>query len=185
MAPEDASTDHPRCPYRHRNAQVPDLTFDCNIRARRRRRRRLSGGATQTGRYGSRTGLVCPSPARMAARQSSDPTDLSTHLSRGRPRRRLHLGKLGRVRRYRSMQPSIAQTQPIMLDGGTTPGCLPPARGAARERIIDRRYGSRGSAPKSVLIRAKPGKTALPFKSVLIPTFLRHIRFRRDYYNPV
>ena len=39
--------------------------------------------------------------------------------------------------------------------------------------------------PKSVLIRAKPGKTALPFKSVLIPKFLRHIRFRRDYYNPV
>ena len=61
----------------HGHAQVPDLTFDCNIRARRRRRRRLSGGATQTGQYGSRTGLVCPSPARMAARQSSDPTDLS------------------------------------------------------------------------------------------------------------
>ena len=57
----------------HGHAQVPDLTFDCNIRARRRRRRRLSGGATQTGRSGSRTGLVCPSPARMAARQSSDP----------------------------------------------------------------------------------------------------------------
>ena len=43
------------------------------MRARRRRRRRLSGGATQTGRSGSKTGLVCPSPARMAARQSSDP----------------------------------------------------------------------------------------------------------------
>ena len=57
----------------HGHAQVPDLTFDCNIRARRRRRRRLSGGATQTGRSGSRTGPVCPSPARMAARQSSDP----------------------------------------------------------------------------------------------------------------
>ena len=57
----------------HGHAQVPDLTFDCNIRARRRRRRRLSGGATQTGRSGSRTGLVCPSPARMAARQPSDP----------------------------------------------------------------------------------------------------------------
>ena len=57
----------------HGHAQVPDLTFDCNIRARRRRRRRLSGGATQTGRSGSRTGLICPSPARMAARQPSDP----------------------------------------------------------------------------------------------------------------
>ena len=34
------------------------------------------------------------------------------------------------------MQPSIVQAQSIMLDGGTTPGCLPPARGAARERII-------------------------------------------------
>ena len=100
----------PSVPSSHGHAQVPDLTFDCNIRARRRRRRRLSGGATQTGRSGSRTGLVCPSPARMAARQSSDPTD----LSRGRPRRRLHLGKLGRVRRYRSMQPSIVQAQPIM-----------------------------------------------------------------------
>ena len=33
------------------------------------------------------------------------------------------------------MQPSIVQAHPIMLDGGTTPGCLPPARGAARERI--------------------------------------------------
>jgi len=33
------------------------------------------------------------------------------------------------------MQPSIVQAQPIILDGGTTPGCLPPARGAARERI--------------------------------------------------
>ena len=54
---------------------------------------------------------------------------------RGRPRRRLHLGKLGRVRRYRSMQPSIVQAQPIMLDGGTTPGRLPPARGAARGRV--------------------------------------------------
>ena len=66
----------------HGHAQVPDLTFDCNIRARRRRRRRLSGGATQTGRSGSRTGLVCPSPARMAARQSSDPTDLSPRAAK-------------------------------------------------------------------------------------------------------
>ena len=33
------------------------------------------------------------------------------------------------------MHPSIVQAHPIMLDGGTTPGCLPPARGAARERI--------------------------------------------------
>jgi hypothetical protein len=57
----------------HGHAQVPDLTVDCNVRARRRRRRRLSGGATQTGRSGSRTGLICPSPARMAARQPSDP----------------------------------------------------------------------------------------------------------------
>ena len=57
----------------HGHAQVPDVTVDCNVRARRR----LSGGATQTGRSGSRTGLVCPSPARMAARQSSDPADLS------------------------------------------------------------------------------------------------------------
>ena len=57
----------------HGHAQVPDLTVDCNVRARRRRRRRLSGGATQTGWSGSRTGLICPSPARMAARQPSDP----------------------------------------------------------------------------------------------------------------
>ena len=57
----------------HGHAQVPDLTVDCNVRARRRRRRRLSGGATQTGRSGSRTGLICPSPARMATRQPSDP----------------------------------------------------------------------------------------------------------------
>ena len=57
--------------------QVPDLTFDYNIRARRRRRRRLSGWATQTGRWGGRTALVCPSPARMAARQPSDSADLS------------------------------------------------------------------------------------------------------------
>ena len=57
----------------HGHAQVPDVTVDCNVRARRRRRRRLSGGATQTGRSGSRTGLICPSPARMAARQPSDP----------------------------------------------------------------------------------------------------------------
>ena len=66
----------------HGHAQVPDLTFDCNIRARRRRRRRLSGGATQTGRSSSRTGLVFPSPARMAARQSSDPTDLSPRAAK-------------------------------------------------------------------------------------------------------
>ena len=104
----------PSVPSSARHAQVPDLTFDYNIRARRRRRRRLSGGATQTGRSGSRTGLVCPSPARMAARQPSNPTDLSPTSPRGRPRRRLHLGKLGRVRRYRSMQPSIVQAQPIM-----------------------------------------------------------------------
>ena len=42
----------PSVPSSHGHAQVPDLTFDCNIRARRRRRRRLSGGATQTGRSG-------------------------------------------------------------------------------------------------------------------------------------
>ena len=72
----------PVVPSSARHAQVPDLTFDYNIRARRRRRRRLSGGATQTGRSGSRTGLVCPSPARMAARQSSDPTDLSPRAAK-------------------------------------------------------------------------------------------------------
>ena len=80
---EDASADHPSLPSPARaHAQVPDLTVDCNVRARRRRRRRLSGGATQTGRSGSRTGLVCPSPARMAARQSSDPTDLSPRAAK-------------------------------------------------------------------------------------------------------
>ena len=50
------------------HAQVPDLTVDCIIRPRRRRRRRLSGVTTQTSWFGSRTGLVCPSPVRMAAR---------------------------------------------------------------------------------------------------------------------
>ena len=70
---EDASADHPCLPSSTGTPQVPDVTVDCNVRARRRRRRRLSGGATQTGRSGSRTGLVCPSPARMAARQPSDP----------------------------------------------------------------------------------------------------------------
>ena len=59
------------------NAQVPDLTVRCYVRPQRRRRRRLSGGATQTGRWGGRTALVCPSPARMAARQPSDSADLS------------------------------------------------------------------------------------------------------------
>ena len=59
------------------HAQVPDLTVDCIIRPRRRRRRRLSGGGSQTGQSGSRTAQVCPSPARVAARQPSDPTDLS------------------------------------------------------------------------------------------------------------
>ena len=44
------------------------------------------------------------------------------------------------------MQPSIVQAQPIMLDGGTTPGCLPPARGAARERINH-------TAPEALLAR--------------------------------
>ena len=34
------------------------------------------------------------------------------------------------------MQPSIVQAQPIILDGGTTPGCLPAALGVARERVI-------------------------------------------------
>ena len=67
----------PSVPSFHGHAQVPDLPVDCNIRSRRRRRRRLSGGATQTGRPGSRTALICPSPARMVARQPSDPTDLS------------------------------------------------------------------------------------------------------------
>ena len=89
------------------HAQVPDLTFDCIIRARRR----LSGGGSQTGPSGSRTGLVCPYPARMAARHPFDPTDLSP---RGRPRQTLHLGELGRVIRYRSMNPSNLQAQPIM-----------------------------------------------------------------------
>ena len=70
----------PSVPSSHGHAQVPDLTFDCNIRARRRRRRRLSGGGSQTDWSSSRTGLVCPSPARMAARQPSDPTDLSGAL---------------------------------------------------------------------------------------------------------
>ena len=34
------------------------------------------------------------------------------------------------------MHPSIVQAHPIILDGGTTPVCLPPARGVARERVI-------------------------------------------------
>ena len=96
--------------FLHGYAQVPDLTFDCNILARRRLRRRLSGGATHTGRWGGRTALVCPSPARMAARQPSDSADLSLQ----RPRRPLHSGRLGRVRRYRSMQLSIGEAQPII-----------------------------------------------------------------------
>ena len=33
------------------------------------------------------------------------------------------------------MQPSIGEAQPIILDGETTPGCLPPARGAARRTL--------------------------------------------------
>ena len=66
-----------------RTPKVPDLPVDCNIPARRRRRRRLSGGTTQTGQSGSRTALVCPSPAHMAARHPSDPTDLSLQTAHG------------------------------------------------------------------------------------------------------
>ena len=129
----------------HGHAQVPDVTVDCNVRARRRRRRRLSGGATQTGWSGSRTGLICPSPARMAARQPSDPDGT---LPNRRPTRPLHLGRLGRVRRYRSVQLSIIEAQPIIFDGGTTPGCLPTARGGARGRVIH-------TAPEA-LVRSSP-----------------------------
>ena len=79
-APEGRPRTHPPTTlgaFLRGHAQVPDLPVDCNIRPRRRRRRRLSGGGSQTDRSGSRTARVCPSPARMAARQPSDPADLS------------------------------------------------------------------------------------------------------------
>ena len=65
-----------------------------------------------------------------------NPPTQPTSPSTDRPKRPLHLGKLERVRRYRSMHPSILQACMIMLDGVTTPGCLPPALGAARGGVI-------------------------------------------------
>ena len=128
------------------HAQVPDLTVDCNVRARRRRRRRLSGGAAQTGRSGSIPGLICPSPTRMAARQPSDPDGT---LPTGAHNATVTLGRLGRVRRYRSVQLSILEAKPIIFDGGTTPGCLPTARGGARGRVIH-------TAPEALVRSSQP-----------------------------
>ena len=122
------------------HAQVPDLTFDCNIRARRRRRRRLSGGATQTGRSGSRTGLVCPSPARMAARQPSDP-------DRPLPRAPKATVTLGWVRTSPTVQIDAAEHRTGSADHMRRwdhPGML--AAGPWGRPRTDHRYGSRGSA---------------------------------------
>ena len=61
----------------------------------------------------------------------------------------LHLGRLGRVRRYRSVQLSIIEAQPIIFDSGTTPGCLPTARGGARGRVIH-------TAPEALVRSSQP-----------------------------
>ena len=53
------------------------------------------------------------------------------------------------------MQPSIGEAQPLILDGGITPGCLPPARGAARELIIH-------TAPEGLLARATVSNGGYP-----------------------
>ena len=129
------------------HAQVPDLiTFDCILRSQRCRRRRLSGGGSQTGQSGSIPALVCPSPTRMAARQPSDPDGT---LPTGAHNATVTLGRLGRVRRYRSVQLSIVEAKLIIFDGGTTPGCLPTARGGARGRVIH-------TAPEALVRSSQP-----------------------------
>ena len=71
------------------------------------------------------------------------------------------------------MQPSIVQAQPIILDGGTTPGCLPPARGAARERIIN-------TAPEALLARATVSNGGHCTSTVVQMATPEHRRGRSD-----
>ena len=88
----------------------------------------------------SRTVLICPFPARVAARQPSNPMDLSLT---GCPRRPLHLGRLGQVRRYISDAAEHHTGSADHVRRWNHPGMLAYGpRGRPRTRHP---YGSRGS----------------------------------------
>ena len=122
---------------------------------------------SQTGRSGSRTALVCPSPARVATRQPSDPTDLSLQAHQGDgytwvgEDESYGTDRCSRAsyRLSRSCEtvepPQDACRRPVEppKDASTAADILPSSAGTPKSRTNFRLYYTRPAAPEAAAER--------------------------------